>query len=102
LDRVRVGIWPGTPHYSALQDAVYVTSPIDGRIWLVDPTVTWHQASVRLGPPPRQAIVDAASGTLYGVHRCGLFQVRMGSVFPWRSTGDLEAHETATEVPLSP
>ena len=102
LDRVRVGVWPGTPHYVALQDAAYVTSPIDGRIWLVDPRVSWHQASARLGPPPRQAIVDSASGTLYGIHRCGLFQVRIRSVFPWRSTGDVEEHEKATEVPKKP
>jgi len=100
LDRVRVGVWPGTPHYAALPDAVYVTSPVDGRVWLVDPSVTWHQASARLGPPPRQAIVDSASGTLYGVHRCGLFGVRIRSVFPWRSTGDVEEHEKSMEVPV--
>lgn len=102
LDRVRVGVWPGTPHYAALQDAAYVTSPVDGRIWLVDPQVTWHQTAAVIGPPPRQAIVDSASGTLYGVHRCGLFQVRIRSVFPWRSTGDVEDDEKATEVPTRP
>ncbi len=99
LDRVRVGTWPGTPHYSRLQEAVYVTSPVDGRIHLVDPVVTWHQASVVVGPPPRQVVVDGPSGTLYGVNRCGVFEVRIRSVFPWRSSGDVEDHEKATEVP---
>lgn len=94
LDRVRVGAWPGAVHYSAWQSSIYVTSPLDGRVWLVDPEVTWHSESARVGAPPRQVVVDATSGTLYGVNRCGLFEVRIKSTFPWRSTGDEESAST--------
>ena len=94
LDRTRVGVWPGAVGYSDWQASVYVTSPVDGRVHLVDPVVTWHQESALVGAPPRQVVVDATSGTLYGVNRCGLFEVRIKSTFPWRSTGDEESAST--------
>ena len=96
LDRTRVGTWPARVHHSAWQSSVYVTSPLDGRVWLVDPVVTWHAESARVGAPPRQVVVDGSSGTLYGVNRCGLFEVRIKSTFPWRSTGDEEATPSPT------
>ena len=99
LDRVRVGAWPGAVHYSDWQASVYVTSPVGGRVWLVDPVVTWHQESALVGAPPRQVVVDATSGTLYGVNRCGLFEVRIKSTFPWRSTGDVESTPTPSPTP---
>lgn len=89
-DRARVGAWPGTVAFSAWQQALYVASPVDGRIWLVDPLVTWQAKSTRIGAPPRQVVIDPASGTLYGVNRCGVFEVRIKSTFPWGSTGDVE------------
>ncbi len=93
-DRVRVGAWPGKVSWSGWQKSFYVTSPVGGRAWLVDPEVTWHQASALLGSPPRQVVVDPSSGTLFGVNRCGLFEVRLRSTFPWRSTGDVEEEES--------
>jgi len=35
-------------------------------------------------------VVDPESGTLFGVNRCGLFTLRISSIFPWESTGDVE------------
>jgi hypothetical protein len=96
LDRARVGVWPGAVGYSGWQASVYVTSPVGGRVHLVDPVVTWHQASALVGAPPRQVVVDVTSGTLYGVNRCGLFEVRIKSTFPWRSTGDEDDKPTET------
>ncbi|MEE2829387.1 MAG: hypothetical protein VX498_09375 [Myxococcota bacterium] len=90
LERVRVGRWPDKLAWSGSQSAVYVTSSAEGRVYLVDPQVGWHQASVRVGAPPRQIVADSDSGRLFGVNRCGLFEVWIPSVFPWESTGDVE------------
>jgi hypothetical protein len=75
-----------SPHHAAL----WVTSRNSGDISLVDTQVTWHRKTVQVGPPPRAAVVDAGSGTLFGVNRCGLFTLRIPSIFPWESTGDVE------------
>ena len=90
LDRVRVPGWPAglvwSPHHAAL----WVTSRNSGDISLVDTQVTWHRKTVQVGPPPRRVVVDPGSGSLFGVNRCGLFSLRIPSIFPWESTGDVE------------
>ena len=101
LDRSRVGGWPGRPLWSGWQESVYVASPVDGRIHLVDPVVTWHRESAQVGGPPVQVVVDGTSGTLYGVNRCGVFEVRIRSTFPWRSTGDVEPPKPPTTPGVS-
>lgn len=90
LDRVRVGTWPSAVRWNGYTESAYVTSELDGRVWLVDPVVTWHQASAAIGAPPRQVVVEGSSGTLFGANRCGVFEVRIRSTFPWRSSGDVE------------
>jgi len=87
LDSVRVPTWPGRPLPIGDAPSVYVTSPVDGRATRVDLEVPWHQVSVALGSPVRQAVVDGGSETLYGVNRCGLFELRISSTFPWRDLG---------------
>jgi len=84
VDTVRVGTWPGRPLGIGEGAAVYVPSPVDARATRVDLEVPWHQVSVPLGGPIRQAVVDSASESLYGVTRCGLFELRIPSTFPWR------------------
>ena len=49
-----------------------------------DLEVSWHQASVGVGAVPRQVVVDSPSQTLFGVNRCGVFEARIKSTFPWR------------------
>ncbi len=103
LDRVRVGNWPSHVHWSVANRSVYVTSEVDARVTLVDGEVPWHQASAPLGAPPRQVVLDSPSGTLYGVNRCGVFEVRIPTTFPWASTGDVEVvPKDKTEVPGEP
>ncbi len=100
LDRVRVGNWPSQVHWSMADRSVYVTSSVDARASLVDAEVPWHQAWAPLGAPPRQVVLDSPSGTLYGVNRCGVFEVRIPTTFPWASTGDIEEPpKESTEVP---
>ncbi len=99
LDRVRAGLWPGRVDWVGTKRAAYVTSPIDGRVRMVDAEVGWHQHAEHLGAPPRQVVVDPGSGTLYGVNRCGVFEVRIASTFPWSSTGDVEPVPDATPTP---
>jgi hypothetical protein len=38
-----------------------------------------------VGAPPIQVVVDSPSQTLYGVNRCGVFEARLKSTFPWRN-----------------
>jgi hypothetical protein len=100
LGRARVGTWPSEVHWSIANRSVYVTSDIDARVTLVDGEVPWHQATAPLGAPPRQVVLDGPSGTLYGVNRCGVFEVRILTTFPWASTGDIEeVPKGSTEVP---
>jgi hypothetical protein len=89
-DSVRVGNWPGVPHRAQIGDAqrgwyesVWVTSPVDARLTLVDLDATWHQRSVLVGAPVRSVWVDADNGTLYGMNRCGVFSLRLRTTFPW-------------------
>jgi hypothetical protein len=84
FDSVRVGHWPGRPLWIEGERSIYVSSPIDARIWRVDLEVSWHQTSVRVGTVPRQVVVDSPSQTLFGVNRCGVFEARIKSTFPWR------------------
>jgi hypothetical protein len=103
LDRARVGNWPSEVHWSIADRSVYVTSAVDARVTLVDAEVPWHQADAPLGAPPRQVVLDSPSGTLYGVNRCGVFEVRILSTFPWASTGDVEEPpKESDEVPRDP
>ena len=100
LDRARVGNWPSEAHWSIANRSVYVTSDVDARVTLVDGEVPWHQHHAPLGAPPRQVVLDGPSGTLYGVNRCGVFEVRIPTTFPWASTGDIEEPpKESTEVP---
>lgn len=101
LGRARVGNWPSEVHWTLATRSVYVTSEVDARVTLVDGEVPWHQHSVPLGAPPRQVVVDSPSGTLYGVNRCGVFEVRIQSTFPWASSGDVEP-ATPTPAPAGP
>ncbi len=94
-DRVRVGAWPSRPLWSHAQRSLYVPSPVEGKIWLVDPEVTWHRRAAHIGSPPRQVVVDGPSGTLYGVNRCGAFEVRIRSTFPWDDVGTSAPAQTA-------
>jgi hypothetical protein len=84
-DSVRVGHWPGRPLWIEGESSAYVPSPFDARIWRVDLEVSWHQSSVAVGAPPIQVVVDSPSQTLYGVNRCGVFEARLRSTFPWRN-----------------
>ena len=84
FDSVRVGRWPGRPLWIDGGKSVYVSSPVDARIWRVDLEVSWHQSSVAVGGAPRQVVVDSPSQTLFGVNRCGVFEARLTSTFPWR------------------
>jgi hypothetical protein len=90
LNRARIPGWPDRMLWSPHHAALWVTSRNSGDISLVDTQVTWHRKTVQVGPPPRAAVVDAGSGTLFGVNRCGLFTLRIPSIFPWESTGDVE------------
>lgn len=90
LDRVRVPGWPDQLLWSPHHAALWVTSRNSGEISLVDTQVTWHRQTVNVGPPPSRVVVDLESGTLFGVNRCGLFTLRIPSIFPWESTGDVE------------
>jgi len=101
LQRVRAGVWPGRVDWVGAQRAVYVTSPIDATVRMVDAEVGWHQHAEQLGAPPRQVVVDPGSGTLYGVNRCGVFEVRIASTFPWSSSGDVESVPD-TPTPAAP
>jgi len=83
-DTVRVGHWPGRPLWIEGQSSAYLASPIDARIWRVDLEVSWHQSSLAVGAPPLQVVLDSPSETLYGVNRCGVFEARIKSTFPWR------------------
>lgn len=101
-DRARVGTWPGDVLWAEGMRSAYVTSPVDGRVRLVDGDVTWHQWEAMLGAPARQVVLDSASGTLYGANRCGVFEVRIPTTFPWSSPGDIEENSVApgaTEPP---
>ncbi len=84
FDSVRVGRWPGRPLWIDGENSVYVSSPVDARVWRVDLEVSWHQTSVAVGGVPRQVVVDSPSQTLFGVNRCGVFEARLKSTFPWR------------------
>ncbi len=101
-DRARVGNWPGDVLWTESMRSAYVTSPVDARARLVDGDVTWHQWEAMLGAPARQVVLDSSSGTLYGVNRCDVFEVRIPTTFPWSSPGDIEEANTgpaATEPP---
>jgi hypothetical protein len=89
-DSQRVGIWPDFAAFSSQQEAVYVASSLDGRVFLMDPVVPWQQVLARTGAPARRLLVDGPSGTLYGANRCGVFELRIRSTFPWESSGDVE------------
>jgi hypothetical protein len=84
FDSVRVGRWPDRPIWIEGENSVYVSSPVDARVWRVDLEVSWHQSSVAVGGVPRQIVVDSPSQTLFGVNRCGVFEARLKSTFPWR------------------
>lgn len=84
FDSVRVGRWPGRPIWIDGENSVYASSPVDARVWRVDLEVSWHQSSVAVGGVPRQVVVDSPSQTLFGVNRCGVFEARLKSTFPWR------------------
>ena len=99
LDRIRVRGWPSQVGYSDRQGALWVTSQVDGTVTLADPGVVWHQRRATVGPPPTQVVVDGGSGTLYGLNRCGVFEVDIRSTFPWPSSGDVEAAERPVEAP---
>lgn len=102
LGRARVGNWPSEVHWSIANRSVYVTSEVDARVTLVDGEVPWHQHHAPLGAPPRQVVLDSPSGTLYGVNRCGVFEVRIPTTFPWASTGDIEgADKEPADVPAA-
>jgi len=96
-DSVRVGHWPGRPLWIAGHNSAYVASPFDARIWRVDLEVSWHQDSVSVGAPPVHVVVDSPSETLYGVNRCGVFEVRIKSTFPWRDVPVPTVPATAQE-----
>ncbi len=89
-DSVRVGNWPEVPHRAEIGDrergwyeSVWVTSPVDARVTLVDLDVTWHQRSIPIGAPLRSVWVDPDSGRLFGMNRCGVFSLRQRTTFPW-------------------
>jgi len=92
FDSVRVGRWPGRPIWIEGENSVYVSSPVDARIWRVDLEVSWHQASVVVGAVPRQVVVDSPSQTLFGINRCGVFEARIKSTFPWRDVPGPPTH----------
>ena len=96
VERASLGVWAEDLVWNDHQSAVYVTSAHDGRIVLVDPEVTWHRKTVSVGAPPSRVVVDPQSGSLFGVNRCGLFELRIPSLFPWESTGDVEVETTPT------
>jgi len=82
-DSVRVGVWPGTVRYSPKRRGAYVTSPVDASVTLVDVEVSWQQAAVSVGAPPRQVVLETGSGSLYVANRCGVFAVRIPRPDPW-------------------
>lgn len=95
-DTVRVGTWPGVPfrarigeprnsqgHGRGWYESMFVTSPVDARVTLVDLDVTWHQRSIPIGAPLRSVWVNADDGTLFGMNRCGVFSLRFRTTFPW-------------------
>lgn len=99
LDRIRTRGWPSRIGWTERQSAVWITSAVDGTATLADPGVVWHQARALVGPPPSQVVVDGSSGTLYGLNRCGVFEVTIRSTFPWPSSGDVEPAERPVEAP---
>jgi hypothetical protein len=102
LDRARVPGWPATMVWSPHHAALWVTSRNSGEISLVDPQVTWHRKTVNVGPVPRRVVVDLDSGSLFGVNRCGLFELRIASIFPWESSGDVEVRALDPQPKTTP
>ena len=100
-DRVRAGLWPDRLLGSGPKGALYTSSRLEGRVRRIDTEVTWQQSSASIGAPVRQAVVDPRSGSVYGVNRCGLFELIVPSTFPWDSTGDVESEVQAPE-PVAP
>lgn len=90
LDRTRVMVWPSSIEAWPDERSFYAWSSVDARILRVDLDVPWHRHFVRVGAPPQLVVADPGSGTLYGLNRCGVFELRIPSVFPWASTGDVE------------
>lgn len=102
VDRVRVPGWPSSLAWSPYHSAVWVTSLTSGEVTLLDPEVTWHQKTASIGAPARKIVVDPDSGSLFGVNRCGLFELRVRSIFPWESTGDVEPPTESAPAPGEP
>ena len=90
LDWAPVPGWPDELVWNPRRSAVWVTSMTSGEITLVDTEVTWHRRTLHVGPVPSRVAIDLTSGRLFGVNRCGLFEARLSSIFPWESTGDVE------------
>ena len=89
-DSARVPGWPADIAWSERKKALWVTSATSGQVSLVDNEVTWHRRSFSLGPRVKEMVPDPDSGRLFGLNRCGLFELRIDSIFPWESTGDVE------------
>ena len=98
LDWAPVPGWPAELVWNPRRAAVWVTSLTSGEITLVDAEVTWHRRTLNVGPVPSRVAIDLTSGRLFGVNRCGLFEARLSSIFPWESTGDVE-EDTPTPAP---
>ncbi|MBJ93115.1 MAG: hypothetical protein CMP23_01430 [Rickettsiales bacterium] len=84
FDSARLGRWPARPHWIKGQGSVYVASAVDARVFRQDLEVTWHRASAVLGGVPYQVALDSSSESLFGINRCGVFEVKLKSTFPWR------------------
>ena len=89
-DSARVPGWPAEIVWNARKRAIWVASATSGRVSLVDHEVTWHRRSFSVGPRVKEMVPDPDSGSLFGINRCGLFELRVDSIFPWESTGDVE------------
>jgi hypothetical protein len=85
LDQPRVGHWAADPQ-PAGPSRLWLSSPVEGRVTLMDIDVTWLVATFRVGAPVRAMSSDAGSGTLFAASRCGVFQLHVPNIDPWSRT----------------
>ena len=96
-DRGRVSHWADRPQLAIPQHGVWVSSPVEGRVTLIDTEVTWLSATFHVGAPVRAMVSDPGSGTLFGVNRCGAFEIRVPAIDPWAAVADPAALPGAAE-----